>query len=418
MSKIYLIVFILNAYSFRLPLMQNLHVPSPDINDPFMIPRHYISLNISGKTFNFGLDFSTGSSFLFSRSCGCTNSSTLIENLPKHSQPKTKNLLTNSIKYQDRDLKGVYYSFNISGDPYMYPMNFLIVKESSAPLSGLALDGIIGLGFIDTNEDRLSFSEQLEEYERTSNYGIVLESYYNTSIESSVEFGHSSVQEFFLGKKRRKLLRDDFSTWELITTRFIYGNREVVSEFVSEFDVNIQTIKVPKSIFPSVKQAFQSQLGNMTANLEFSCEESLIPSLASVIFKIQRSKFPLRPKNFIVYENGACKVLFEKNTEEKWVLGEPFFKDYFISFGYSNRDINFYQIDEFIIGFYETGIIGFIFLMFFVSGCFAWCLTGKIYDEEVKFTSVEKNNSRDKSEDNQGKGEKDQPLLDSDKKEI
>lgn len=418
MSNLYLIFFILKACSFRLPLKQNLYKLSLDINDPIMIPRNYISLNVSGEIFNFGLDFSTGSSFLFSRSCGCTNSSTYTENLSKANQPKTKNLITSSIKYQSRELKGLYYSFYVSGELYNFPINFLIVHQTSAPLYGLTLDGIIGLGFSENDEEQISFTEQLEEYERISNFGIVLESYYNTSIKSSIEFGHSSVQEFFLGKKRKKLLRDDFNNWELITTRFIFGNREVVSEFISEFDANTQNVKVPKSIFSSVKQAFQSQFGNMTANLEFHCEESEIFNISRVVFKIQRSKFPLRPKNFISYENGVCRVLFEKNTEEKWVFGEPFFKDYFISFGYTNRDINFYQIDEFVIGFYETGIIGFIFLMIFVSGCFAWCLTGKRVDENIKIADEKKTNCQEKLGDNQLRGEIGQPLLDIEKKQI
>lgn len=377
MYNLLFILWILPTHSFRLVLNSTINSDSSEKKDSVLYPHYYISLNISEQFFKFGLDFSSGSSFLFSSSCNCTNSSKYIENLPKALQLPKKGLEYKSIQYKNSVLTGVYYPLNFSVKSSEYTNKFLVVKQSSELLNGFSLDGVIGLGFLENSDDQITFTEQLGENFRVTNFGVVVESEYNNSIESSIEFGHGSIQYYFQGKKRTKNLIEETPTWDLLTTRFIIQKSEVESDYFSEFDLNHAKIKVPKTIFPQVHQTLSTYYENLNNSLEFPCKESEIMNFSSITFMIQRSKFPIRAKNFIEYNNGTCKMLIEENAEDKWIFGEPFFRDYFISFGYDNKDVTFYQIDEFKLGYYESGIIGFVVLMFFVSGCFAWILTGK-----------------------------------------
>lgn len=346
---------------------------------------YYTSLTIEDKIFNLGIDFYSVYTFIFSSNCSCTNGSNFLPGVPK--DLKFLDILNSdsiSISYQNLALSGFFNTYSLQNNTSSVPVNLFIVEKSSEFLTNFTLDGIIGLGHGSNISDE-SFTEYILKDSNTKNFGMVLTSPYNSSINSFIEFGQDDIKSFFHGKQRVKDVKEEKVDWELYTNRFSINDYWIYFESFGKFDINSKEIQVPQSYYEDFVKVLNSVFDDLTDNLDFPCSNEEIDYFKPAIFKIQRTKFPLRPRNYIEYKDGRCYLLFRKTLEKKWVFGEPFFKDYFIRFNYETNEITFYQLDMFMPGFYEISILVFVVLIFFISLCGGWCLTSRNSEQSKEF---------------------------------
>lgn len=364
----FIIFLVSSAYQFNISTL-----PNPTA---FKLS-HYTILNIENQSFRLGLDFSSINTFVFSTNCSCTSGSSFLQGIPADLelltifQPNSK-----EINYKNFVLSGFENIYSIQDTSPSLSYNFFVVEKAPDFPLDFQLDGILGLGH-GTNETDDTFTESILTDTHKVSFAIVLNSYYNTSFSPLIEFGQDDIKDFFQGKQRKKELKENSNEWKLYTNRIQLNDYWTEFEAFGRFDINSKEILVPESYYGNVTKTLNDSFNNLSENLDFPCEESEIDSFKSVIFKIQSTKFPVRPRNYIEYRNGKCCLLVKKTSGSTWVFGEPFFKDYFIRFNYADNDITFYQLDKFMPGFYEISIAVFIILVFITSICGGWCLTSR-----------------------------------------
>lgn len=345
---------------------------------------YYSSVTIENKTFNLGIDFYSVNTFIFSSNCSCTNGSNFLPGIPLDlSFLEIHNSDSKTINYKNYTLSGFHSAYSLKNDTSTIPINLFIVETSSSFLTNFTLDGILGLGHGSNLSDE-TFTENIIS-DSSKNFALVLTSPYNSSINSFIEFGQDDIKSFFHGKQRVKDVKEDRENWELYTNRFGINDHWVSFESFGKFDINSKEIMVPHKHYEEFLYVLDSVFYDLTADLDFPCSNEEIDEFKPAVFKIQRTKFPLRPRNFIEYKDGRCQLLFKETPESKWVFGEPFFKDYFIRFNYENNEVTFYQLDIFMPGFYEVSILVFAVSVFFISLCGGWCLTRRNPKEDKEF---------------------------------
>lgn len=337
------------------------------LQEPSLNISYYIELKIGQKIAKIGIDMSTDKSFLFSSQCNCTGSE--IQSFPTET---SDNSFQYTIKYKNIELTGMTFKYLIENK---HKIKLFTVFNTSMFIKNFNFDGIIGLDY-DDNQENTTFSEQLGKYLRYSNFGLVLKSSYNPGLEGFIEFGNRDTKDFFEGKKRRKDLENNVKNWKLHLSRVTLAENDIDLHTYVRFDVNIRGIVVPSKDYQNVLQYLPSQFSGINEKLEFNCDVLKRFSEFSLIFTIQRTKFPLRLDNLI--EHGeTCKLLLINGSSNYWIVGEPFFKDYYIRFSYNIKSIIFFQMDKFIPGFYELSIVCFVVLTFLVSLCGTWCMTSR-----------------------------------------
>jgi hypothetical protein len=273
----------------------------------------------------------------------------------------------------------------------------VFVVEKALNFSGKFMtDGIIGLGF---NDDSFkSFTDSLAEVTGIPIFAVIIRSDYNENKNHSfIEFGAVSSSEGFLGKKRHKRVQDNVERWALVVTQLGLANLMVKGKNFGKFDINSGQVKVPKSLFNDTKEMLRMHFQVLDENLSADCDLLDLTSNDTFVFKVQRTKFPIRFRNLLEKDGKKCRLLFEESDDEEWVLGKPFFKDYFTVFDYEKKEVTFYQIENFSPGYYEVFIIVFAMIFPLISGTCGWVVTSKREDDE------ENDDFREKMQENDGK---------------
>ena len=337
------------------------------LKEPNLDISYYIELEIGQKIAKMGIDMSSNISFLFSSLCNCTGSE--IQSFPAESSDNSNQ---QTIKYKNIELTGMNFDYLIRKE---HKIELFTVLNTSKFIKNFNFDGIIGLDY-DDNQENKTFTQQLGKYFKYSNFGIVLNSSYNPDLKGFIEFGNRDIKDFFEGKKRKKELENGISNWKLHLSRVSLAENDIDLHTYVRFNVNIRGIVVPAKDFAEIIKYLPSQFPGINEKLEFDCEVLKRYPGFSLTFTIQRTKFPLRLDN-LIEEGKICKLLLIKGNSDHWIVGEPFFKDYFIRFSYNIKSIIFFQMDKFIPGFYELSIVCFVVLTFLVSLCGSWCMTSR-----------------------------------------
>jgi hypothetical protein len=222
-----------------------------------------------------------------------------------------------------------------------------------------------------------TFTEKLGTLASEKGFSLVLNSAYDSEVHSLIEFGIIDIKKYFEGKKRKKELTTEKDKWELHLSRISLGEHNVNLDTHARFDINSEEILVPSQDFDRITPFLPNFFAGINKNQEFPCANSNYSELFSLVFTIERTKFPMRNLNLFRENNGVCKLLLKKHSEKFWVFGEPFFQDYFINFSYGWKTLTFFQLDKFTPGFYEISIVAFVIASFFISLCVGWCMTSR-----------------------------------------
>lgn len=355
--------------SFRYDLQQ-----FPDLH-PSSSPLLSASLNISGKAFTMTFDFSSPMILIFSKKCSNFKGNSSFEDIKAKKMPKSlKSQPLKSIQMQNLEFKGrdhslvLIHSYNQSTSKE-FEIKVFVVEEILNSSQYFYIDGFVGLGLPQDDLEYKTITETFAEKTEYASFALILKNSYENKVYSFIEFGKISAKEGLLGKKRSKRVLEERKTWALIVYQVEVNEFYLEARNEACFDINSDYVKVPKGIFDGFKDMMKNTFA-LDDQLRIDCKALKDFYNVSLKFKIQRTVFPFRIMNFVEEKEGVCQVLFEKNVNDEWVFGKPFFRDFFSIFDYDKREIIFYQIEPFSPGFYEYFIMIFVLIFSVASfGC-------------------------------------------------
>ena len=360
----HLLIYVSSSFRYDLRLLPDLQSPSSQFLSA--------NLNISGTAFTMTFDFSMPAILIFSQKCiNFKGNSTFEDIKTKKMQKSLKLKPLKSLQLHNLEFKGQDYSLTLfhtynQSTSKEFEIKVFVVEEVLNCSQYFYIDGFVGLGLPQDDVEYKTIAETFAEKTESASFALILKNSYENKLYSFIEFGKISAKEGLLGKKRSKRVLEERKTWVLIVNYVEVNELELEARNEAIFDANSDNVKVPKKIFDEFKDMIKNAFG-VNDQLKIECKALQVFYNVSLKFKIQRTIFPFRIMNFVEEKEGACRFLFEKNVNDEWVFGKPFFRDFFSIFDYDKREIIFYQIEPFPPGFYEYFIMIFV-LVFSISG--------------------------------------------------
>ncbi|XP_063153659.1 pepsin B-like [Candoia aspera] len=153
------------------------------------------------------------------------------------------------------------------------------------------------------------------------------------------------LDRFFIGEISWAPVTEEMY-WKIAIDEFDIGNQ--ATGWCSDgcqavVDTGTFLLAVPQQYIGALLNA----LGATESNYEFVVPCDKVPSMPTITFVINGSKFPLPPSAYIAHDNGLCVVAVEttyipsRSGEPLWILGDVFLKEYYSVFDLANNRVGF-----------------------------------------------------------------------------
>ncbi|KAM6458116.1 pepsin B-like [Liasis olivaceus] len=219
--------------------------------------------------------------------------------------------------------------------------------EPSNPFYYAYFDGILGMAY-----PPLAFWGSQTIMQQMVNQGQLSEPIFSFyfSREPTNQYGG----ELILGGVLDRLFTGEISWapvteqmyWQIAIDEFAIGNQATgwcSGGCQAIVDTGTFLLAVPQQYIGT----FLNTLGATESNYEFVVPCDKVPSMPTITFLINGSKFPLPPSAYIAQDGGSCVVAIEttyvpsRNGQPLWILGDVFLKEYYSVFDLANNRVGF-----------------------------------------------------------------------------
>lgn len=125
------------------------------------------------------------------------------------------------------------------------------------------------------------------------------------------------------------------------------GNASDIRNVLLEIELN--NIYGPRQYYDAIMLSINSTRNCSGSDnvLYCSCREEEIIDFPVLTFEDKNgSTISISPKNYVGYQNEKCYFYLSSKDYEYWILGRPFFKEYFTIFNTNTSEIEMFRYDK------------------------------------------------------------------------
>ena len=211
-----------------------------------------------------------------------------------------------------------------------------ILTTQDFELYGLESDGLLGLGFNELADYTPTLVENLKSQGQITRaiFSIYLNSINNNnSIESAFTIGGSDSETYGTGDMQTINIDTSYGFWLTIIQSIVTGNNtKKKSDSYGVLDTGTSLLMGPQyqvnSIFDGIKKKVKGCQYD-SGFLLCKCNKGGYSKFPTITFNIQDIPFEISPENYVYFESGYCIPLVTGIQDSYWIIGQPFFREYY-----------------------------------------------------------------------------------------
>ncbi|KAJ8370254.1 hypothetical protein SKAU_G00102820 [Synaphobranchus kaupii] len=305
---------------------------------------YYGVISIGTPPQSFKVIFDTGSSNLWVPSVSC--SSQACQNHakfnPQQSSTYKSTSQTLSIQYGTGSMTGALGYDTVVVGGISVPSQIFGLSYTEAPfLSYMLADGILGLAF-----PSISSSQATPVFDNMMNQGLVNQDLFSVYLSSNQQAGSEVVfggmdPNYYTGNINWIPLSSE-TYWQFsMASVTINGNTVACSQGCQAIvDTGTSQIVGPTSDINSIQNsigATTNQYGDSTVQC------SNIGSMPEVTFNINGYPFTIPASAYITQSSYGCRTGFSGSSQQLWILGDVFIRQYYAIFDRGNNNVGLAQ---------------------------------------------------------------------------
>ena len=293
--------------------------------------QYYAIFNIGTPGQSLSLVLDTGSSWVWvpGPKCACHVSTPFNSSA---SSTYNSTLTRLDLYYGVGEVHGYLGSDFIEIDGKKASQSFVLVDQDYN-LDGLQADGLMGLAFSGLSGGHPTFVESLKSQGQISNatFSIYLSNPIDPYLESSFIIGGSDAEQYGIGEMERIDVSTNMGYWLVVVGTIRIDGVAHGSQHIGILDTGTSMLFGPSAQVNAIKDAIIKSVGTCTDDsyLFCTCEGGDLSSFPVIEFVVGEQSFAIQPENYVMDFDGICLVLVESSNDVYWVIGQPFFRQFY-----------------------------------------------------------------------------------------
>ena len=299
-----------------------------------------IDIGTPPQSLSFVLD--TGSSWIWAPSLDCECHESNKFNASNSSSYETTSM-PKRLEYGRGIVIGTLSSETFMIDNYIVTSQDFILSTTDFDLESLQSDGLLGLGFRSLSDDYPTIIDNLKTQGQITE---AIFSFYLTNNEDSDEstfiIGGSEPERYGKGKMQTIDINALYGYWLIIIENIKINEHELNSRIYGILDTGSSLISGPDDDVTIILNTISDSIKNCEyayGLLICECSFGNYSNYPDVYFTIANDSFILHPESYLLYDQGYCYVLIESGYANFWIIGQPFFRQF-----YTVHDMDNYKI--------------------------------------------------------------------------
>ena len=213
-----------------------------------------------------------------------------------------------------------------------------VLTTFDTDLDSLASDGLLGLGFKELSDGNPTFIDTLKSQNQiqSSVFSFYINNKDHAYTDSVFTIGEYDLNKYGTGVSMEINAIEGYGFWLSYLENFSVGNKKMNRKMsIAIIDLGSSLISAPQTMYQKyAKEIMKSNkkcvdIGFVVCDCSFG-DYRQFPDL---VYTMNGIDFVIHAENYIYYENGYCYLLLEGNgLDEYWILGQPFFREYYTVF--------------------------------------------------------------------------------------
>jgi hypothetical protein len=346
---IFLVIF---ASSFEFPLKQTRAKRVPQkyskskltpITLASTLVENYYNLQYSAEL-SFGtpsqsmtLTLDTGSSYTWvpGTVCNCHESLNSFEDTASSTFKNTSAPI--ALYYGMGEVKGYLVNDTLSlGDLSAKNQQFVLINYDK-DLDFLNSDGLLGLGFSSLSDGVKTFVDNLKSQGQISEsvFSFYISNSDNEYQQSVFTIGEYDTSKYGNGYEQTIEIDSSFGFWLSIMDSFSVDTKVLNRrQAYAIFDLGSSLISVPNQIYKKYTKMVEQSIKNCydIGYLVCDCVFGDYLEFPDLTLNFNGEDFIIHAENYIYYENGYCYLLVDAIQDSYYIIGQPFFREYYTVF--------------------------------------------------------------------------------------
>jgi len=318
---------------------------------------YYAKVNVGGQELNLSLDLLNSESRVALSKCMCTKNAKTYD--PYYSW-YSRDLSVSKNGYDTASEKYNLYTDTMAINTLTaYDQFFLGATKHST--YGETVSGSLGLGNSYNLKDE-NFIKNLVEQKviKEQVFSLTLRNPYFPEHDSVFTVGKYSFWSYSSGKKTKIIPDELYASWSTHVSSLSLDNYLVSSRYIPAlFTPSIAFLVLP----PTEYKKLMSDIGTngcFDMGIRFcSCKLGDYSRFPDLNLKINGNDYTIYAEDYIFYESGYCAVAALNVGVDVYLLGAPFFYNYYTVFDMKDRSISVAPAAKFTLKKESSGIISY-----------------------------------------------------------
>jgi hypothetical protein len=317
----------------------------------------YAKVSIGGQEFNLNLDLLNSESRVALSQCKCTKNAKYYD--PYYSW-YTHDVSVSNNGYDSSTETYKLYTDTMTLNTLTAQNQYFLAATKHANY-GDSISGSLGLGNSFNFKDE-NFVKNLQEQKviKDAVFSLTLRNPYYPTHDSVLTVGKYSFWSYASGKKTKITPDEIYASWSTHVSSFSLDNYLVSSRYIPAlFAPSIALMIIPPSEYNKL-MADIGVNGCFDMGIRFcSCKAGDYSRFPDLNLKIDGNVYTIYAEDYILYESGYCGVGVLNVGADLYLLGSPFFYNYYAVFDMKDRTITVAPADNFTLKKESSGIISY-----------------------------------------------------------
>ena len=257
------------------------------------------------------------------------------------------------IEYNEGKIIGSIGEENFSFSNFTVKSQLFILIDQDFGLDYLDSDGGLGLGFKELSDYNPTFIENLK------NQGSVNESIFsfwfpninwNSPKDPAFTIGGYDSDQYGTGYDVAINIRPGYGHWTIfIESISVNKTKPISSKSAAILDASAYLLLGPKAQVKSILDKIKTSVRNCNSSselLECKCSLESLSKFPEITFYIDENSFSVKPENYLYHNDGKCTILISNSSDSKWILGQPFFREYYTVYDMDKLQVRLWKAKQ------------------------------------------------------------------------
>lgn len=282
----------------------------------------------------------TGSSYIWlpSTTCDCHESTRFDDSL---STSYISTGISKDLYYGLGEVHGMLSTETIEIDGLTVNEQYFVLTTSDYDLDSLASDGLLGLGFDSLSDYYPTFIQTLKDQNVIDNtvFAMYLNNLDDPYMESAFTIGGYDEDMYATGNEKNINIDTTYGFWGTYVEKVIVGGKAKKHEAYAILDTGTSLIAGPDAEIDLIKKKISDKVEGCYdySYVICDCVQGEYEDFPDVVFVIEGENYKITPESYIYYEAGYCYALFDYTYDSYWIIGQPFFRQYYVAHDMDNK---------------------------------------------------------------------------------